>query len=865
MNRMKVNSKAKRIATLLLVAILSMGFIFASPLKMAKPAGNAKVYDEQFKAVAEPQDVNENWIVRTFDNEVLLIGDGLELKIGVYSLVRIINLSNAPQVYLLDGYLALSSRDSDIKVKTPALVYSATKGSTILVTSTDKVEDAYVTKGTVLATNTITGHTANVLAGSYVNVTFSGFTAQTPTENVIANIELPVETPKVEEETSPVVPNAPSIIRIPSAPSTPEVLNVTIAKEKNMELSSEEYKPLVKTFSYEGYEATLEAYVGKAYIKYPSFVTSQEIYTAAKAALTAYPQDFENVIIEVVSDGIAKLSYPVTYGELEFNYAVSLIEKELPLYIESLFAQPEIKIPVAPSTPTFSMAFAIVKENTSVVPATTGTSTVPGSPAIETVPTVSIIETTNIEPKVPLAPVAPTVASSSVIVKATEEEKKVSNVRFGAKIGASYGMKYDSKTTYKGLVAKDAFNLGFYMGNVSIAVDPYVEIGNFTFGLHIAVNTADCNATDWKNIFKFDKDHGITGYVSSIVRYVGRIKYVNESSSIRVNVDRVHSFEFTSPVCVGYDRDFESTSRLAASFDGQFGFFGVKAFMDDLELTNKLNDKKQFAGLRLFATTGPVEFGLSAAANIQDLDILGKQYGVEIYPAVDLSCAFEIKGINIDATLAGASKMVIGETLDVKSLPYLAKLSAKASTSLYYIGLGAAYNKDEHLNNTVGTSVATVVTPFEGTSIDANVALGLTWGPITIDSSTSIPFALNKENGKILAYNTVKTSATGTTTEEISVDTFTFKTQVAFGGFSLDGGILIDGFSGKIANLTNALIKKGDTKAAVGSLFNPDHASCFVGMSFTIAGFEAHIRANYQALDDTSNAFVLSAGGSFSF
>lgn len=938
MNNMKVNSKAKKFVLLLVVAVLSMGFIFASPLKMAKSAGNAKVYDEQFKAVAEPQYLDEYWVVRTFDNEVLLTGDGIELKIGTYSLVRLINLTDAPQVYLLDGYLTLSSRDSDIIVKTPVSVYSATKGTTLLVTSTDKVEDAYVTNGTVLATNTITGLKTDILAGAYVNVTFNGFAVQNPTENAIANVQLPkeseeitqniseseienevevkdatvtetpvietpvIETPVVSEPVETEQVESVTPVEIVETVETPQVPNAPSIKESE---TSVVYKnnPLLKTFSYKGYEATLEAYVGKAYVKYPSFVTSQEVYTAAEAALNAYPKDLENVTIEVVSDGLAKLTYPETYGEKEFNYAVKLLEKELPLYIDSLLVQPEeVKIPKAPSEPSVYVSTVQNVPEAPVTPVSVSVSVsdvvaVPVSPVIDATPSISIIEISstvdeaeNETVKVPAIPSTPEIKASEIHVNventeiietqeavenleepvetateevSTKEEKKVSNIRFGAKISVSYGMKYGSKSTYKGLVSSDTFNLGFFMGNVYIAVDPYIAVGNFTFGLHLAVNTADCNATDWKNIFKFDKENGITGYISSIVRYIGRINYKDENSSIKIDVDRTHDVEFSSPVFIGYDRDFESNSRLTASFDGQFGFFGINLFMDDLELANKLDGKNQFAGLRLSAAAGPVEFGLSTAANIQNLDFLNKQYGVEFFPALDISGAFEIKGISINATLGGASKLVIGEVLDFKSLPYLVKLNAKLSTERYYIGLGAAYNKGKHLSNTVGTSVATVVTPFAGASIDANLVLGLTWGPVTIDSSATVPFALNKENGKILAYNTVKTRSD--TTEEISADTYVLKTQVSFGGFSLDGGILIDGFSSKIANMANALIKKGDTKAAFGSLFNPDHASCFIGMSFAIAGFEAHIRGNYQAIDTTSNALVLSAGGSFSF
>lgn len=403
------------------------------------------------------------------------------------------------------------------------------------------------------------------------------------------------------------------------------------------------------------------------------------------------------------------------------------------------------------------------------------------------------------------------------------------------------------------------FRLGFFMKNVNIAVDPYFTLGNFTLGLHLAINTADV-----KSSFSFDTANGITGYVASVAKYVGRINYENDA--VKLAIDRNHEFTFVSPVADGFDRDFDTSARLAASFDGRFGIVGISAFMDDLEMTNKLNGKKQFAGFRLALDAGPVEFGISAAADIRNVDILDEQYGAELYPAVDVNVPFSIGNTNIDIVLGGATNITLGETVDFNTLSYLAKLNVKVSHDLYYIGIGAAYNKGDHLNGTVNNSLVTVTKPFNGESVDALLSAGLNWGPVAIDASANVPFALNKENGGLLAYNEVLTRRGNTAT--ITADTIKLKAKLAFGGFALDGGIMFDGFCGRLADLSKAVVNGQDKMDAIRGLQDPEIATYFVGMSYGIGGFEAHVKGNYMPVVNESvntRTLVLSVGGSFTF
>ena len=843
MNRMKGSSRAKRIIATAVMVAVAFGFVFASPLNLEGPLGNARVYDRSFKSVANPTTADEGWIVRTFDNEVLLANESMVMNVGSGSLVQILNLTNAPEVYLLDGWVAVGLASGSAQVRTPSTLYSAQQGTVLVVASTSQAENAYIHTGYAQATDAITSTKTDVLAGSYVNATAAGFQTLAPTDETVARAQLPeIEVPQASEEPVVEEPAKQEETAQPVAELTPAF----------------EIKPLEKTLSYAGYEATITAYIGKAYVKYPSFVTAQEIYTAAAAALAAYPADLQNVTIRVVEDGLAEITYPEAYGEREFDYAIMLLEKELPYYIASLFApkapeapvQPQVeveeepaKVPAAPVEPTVEIVLKQLVQDVEVVAE-------PQAPAMEAAPAVEGTEESVQTEKVS-EPVEAPVAQAPA-------QEKASNVKLGAKIAVEYGLPFEDNQ-YKGLVQDEYFRLGFFMNNVNIAVDPYITIGDFTLGLHLAINTADV-----KSSFTFDTANGVAGYVASVAKYVGRINYENDA--VKLAIDRNHEFTFASPVAASFDRDFDTTARLAASFDGRFGIVGITAFMDDLEMTNKLNGKKQFAGLRLALDAGPVEFGISAAADIRNVDILEKQYGAELYPAVDVNVPFSIGNTSIDIVLGGATNITVGEAVDFNTLSYLAKLNVKVSHDLYYIGVGAAYNKGDHLNGTVNNSLVTVTKPFNGESVDALVSAGLNWGPVAIDASANVPFALNKENGGLLAYNEVLTRSGNTAT--ITADTIKLKAKLAFGGFALDGGIMFDGFCGRLADLSKAVVNGQDKMDAIRGLQDPEIATYFVGMSYGIGGFEAHVKGNYMPVVNESvntRTLVLSVGGSFTF
>ncbi|MBR2281774.1 MAG: hypothetical protein IJ863_04030, partial [Spirochaetales bacterium] len=291
------------------------------------------------------------------------------------------------------------------------------------------------------------------------------------------------------------------------APAAPAAEPVAEPVAQPVEETAEEVPgPLSHTFSYAGFSATLEAYVGTAFLSYPDFVTSQEIDAAAYAASVAYPEDVKGIYYEVTEPGKATITYPETYGKVEFDYAVALIEKELPLYIASLFAsEPETAVaqePAAESAP------AAPAEPAPAEPEKTPIETSPRPEPQEVVP---------------------------------EEEKKESNFRFGATIGVIYGLDHPS-SSYKSFLDG---RIGGFGKNLEVYVDPTIYLNNLTFGLHLVVDMSLFRPTQVVNPFTFNAN-GATAIVNSIMKYVGVFAYETENFSIRA--DRKSELEFRSPV-----------------------------------------------------------------------------------------------------------------------------------------------------------------------------------------------------------------------------------------------------------------------------------------------------------------------------
>jgi len=120
------------------------------------------------------------------------------------------------------------------------------------------------------------------------------------------------------------------------------------AKEETVEAkeetpAAEENKSIVLNFSVFGYEASIVIEEGKATFTYPSFITDEEIWTAAKLAYNAYGAYLQGTSLEIVAPGKAILTYPAVYSDADLAYAASLLKDAVPAYVASVVASLEIE------------------------------------------------------------------------------------------------------------------------------------------------------------------------------------------------------------------------------------------------------------------------------------------------------------------------------------------------------------------------------------------------------------------------------------------------------------------------------------------------------------------------------------------
>ena len=612
---------------------------------------------------------------------------------------------------------------------------------------------------------------------------------------------LPVEeAPEVETETATTtqtVEAQPSEIEINSEPAEPTTTTVIV--------------PLTKTFSYAGYEATITANLGQATIEYPAFVTAQELYDAAQAAYNAYPSYLSEVYIQVVEDGKAVVTYPETYGQAEFNLAVSLIEKELPSYIASLFAEEEPEVYV---DTTEAVIIEIVAPESPAVTAESETT-----------------ETSETEENTEIA------EAPEVTVTAVKQEKKSSNVKLGATLGLVYG-QYTEGSEFKAIIDKHYIRrIGISPENATVIFDPYITIDNFTFGLHFEIDAIKTESS-YNSTSKAAK-------INSIAKYIGRINYNTENVSI--NIDRTHSVEFSSPVFYSMDKAFDKNDSLVATASAKFGFLKVSGFVDDLEFTNHLNGQTQYAGLTLTSGSKYVAVNASVLAAVNNLK------DIDFYPSIDAHASFNIRNtkITLYAGFAGLYKTKTTATT----------VKATFDFDVMDFSFGVAYNSGSHISGSISNSNVTVTEAFEGKSLDVLFSAGLHVGALSIDGSVTLPLSLNDAGGKI-AYNTVKT-ANGST-KQVSADIMSLSAKLQFSNFSITGGVLYEGFAAKAVNVIKALKNDSGKRAAVKGLVDTDLATIYAKMALNIGGFEAYARGDFANIDGHARV-AATFGASFSF
>ena len=303
----------KRIAAIALLLVIMVGIASAATLKATAGFGDAKVYDNSYKLVRNPSQVSDGYVIRTAGDSLVLSGDNVRIEILPNSLARIIRLGKSPELYLLDGQAEVYSSVT-FMVRTTVINYKAEAGSTIYVITDDNNETAYVKTFPAVATNLITGKSTTINPGKYVDRTEKA-EAQAPAQQSPAQT-VPVQTEPVEQQPASPAPQQP-------APETEPV-----AEPDRVMMS--------RTIWYKGVSATITAMDGEAVIEYPPYVTETEMIDALQAVFAQYPEIAGEIFITFGEPGIMYAYYPAEYGEDGFNVAFSIIERELPPYLDEL-------------------------------------------------------------------------------------------------------------------------------------------------------------------------------------------------------------------------------------------------------------------------------------------------------------------------------------------------------------------------------------------------------------------------------------------------------------------------------------------------------------------------------------------------
>ncbi|MBQ7281719.1 MAG: hypothetical protein IJR16_02955, partial [Spirochaetales bacterium] len=303
------NGIGKKVVAVLLLLSMTAGIVFSAPLAVI--SGDAKIYDSTYKSVKNASEASDGYVIKTGAESVLLENGDVKLSVEPNSLAQIISLDGNPEIYLLDGRAELSSA-SAFTIRTTVTSYKAEAGTSIYVITEEKEETAYVGTGSATATNLITKEVTQLGAGTYIDNAKAGFT---PAQTVLEEYwKKPAQTQQAAQQPAAEAPSSETAQQpAAEAPSS---------ETAQQQASTETAGALVHTFDYYGFTATVEAYIGQAYISYPPFVTDEELGAAAAAAVAAYPEYTQGITYEILEPGLAVVYYPEAYGPDEFNFAI---------------------------------------------------------------------------------------------------------------------------------------------------------------------------------------------------------------------------------------------------------------------------------------------------------------------------------------------------------------------------------------------------------------------------------------------------------------------------------------------------------------------------------------------------------------
>ena len=929
-----VNAIAKKTVALLLVLAVAVGVAIAAPLAPKAGFGDAKVYDSSYKAVKNPTEVSDGFVLRTATSKVVLSGANAEVEVEANSLLQFISIGDKPVFYLLDGR-AIFTSNSPFEVRTTVTTYQGQAGTSIYVITEDEEETAYVNSGLAEATNLITKEVTEIGDGQYIDNARRGFTPTSTTKEEYWAKSTPASK---QEEAAPAKEETPA--------STAEETAAQPAETKPAETKPAETAPVVSetvtteagalehTFEYRGFRAVLRAYIGVAELEYPAFVTNEELDAAARAAVYTFPQLTTEIAYEIVEPGFAKIYYPESYGKAEFDYAVQLLEQELAGYIDAVLglepeqvaqepaAEPAETVVAGPLVKEFShrgieaRIEAYIGECDIYYPQFVTNEEIDAAAAaavwkypeytqgityevvgaghakayypIEYGPdefyfAMGLLESelyayidelfaryaataepveepapepapeAHAEPVVEKTPIETTPKAEEPVVE-KPVEKKGSDFKFGASVQFIYGNGSYSDD-YKS-PAKIDYRTGVFYNSFSVVIDPTISYKNFKFGLHLV---ADVRSGKLVNPFVFQG--GVTGIVNSIMKYISVISYEKDNFSIKV--DRTTELEFRSPIFSDLRRAYDTQDKLLATMTFETPEFGFTAFVDDLQLENKLLDRSQFAGARAFFKVGKMQIGLSVIADFKN----GFQ-NIVFYPGGDATLPFTIKGIDFE--LSG------GAVASFKKTGKAAMIEGqfKKTSGLIIFGLGGAYSVRYHFNDLINNGPTDVITMFKGKSIDVIGSLGVNTKIFKLVGSFTLPLSLKKNDENTLVYQTVKTKRNKTA--YITADTFSLQADLVISKFTFSAGAVYNGLAGRLSDFVKAVMKKEgyDLRERFAALVDPEistvYALASIGIDIGPGTLDAYIRADLVKLqNDTpkNNALTMpiSAGIKYSF
>lgn len=890
-----VNAIAKKTVALLLVLAVAVGVAIAAPLAPKAGFGDAKVYDSSYKAVQNPTEVSDGFVLRTANSEVTLEGPDAGVVVEGNSLLQFENLGDTPKFYLLDGRAVFSS-SSAFEVRTPVTEYRAQAGTEFYVITDDAEETAYVETGKVEVTNLITGEVSTIGEGTFIDNAKGSNPAATTKENYWTKPEAEKEAPATEPSAEQPVAEQPvaeaaqeaaaETKPAESAPAQQPVVSETVATETGA---------LQHTFEYRGFKAVLSAYIGVAELEYPAFVTYEELDAAARAAVYTYPQLTTEIAYEIVEPGFAKIYYPESYGKTEFDYAVQLLEQELAGYIDAVLGLEPEQAPQEPVAEPAETALAgplvkdfshrgiearieayigecdiyypqfVTNEEIDAAAAaavwkypeyTQGITYVvvePGhakayypveygpeefyfamglleselyayidelfaryaataEPAAEEPaaqePAPEPAPEAPAEPQVEKTPIETTPKAEEPAAEPVVEQEPEKKFRFGANIEFIYGRGDRGDYFADPMFLHE--RAGVFMKNYMVIVDPIFTYGDFKFGLHLV---ADIRSGKLASPFVFKS--GVTGIINTAMRFVSVFSYTK--GNFAINVDRKSELEFRSPIFSDLSRSYDLQDKLLATMKFEASEFGFTAFVDDLQLENKLQGRSQFAGARAFFKVGKMQIGLSIVA-----DLKNGFKDIAYYPGGDAVLPFTIKGIEFELSGgAVASFRKTGKAAMIEG-------QFKKTSGLITFGIGGAYSVRYNFNDLINNGPTSVISTARGKSIDVIGSVGINTKFFRFRAEARAPFAIKGDSR--LVYNTVLTKYGNTAS--ITADTMNVQADVILGKFTFTAGAVFNGFAGRVANLLKAIKNGSGRRAALAGIVDPEVSTIFAEAKF---------------------------------